>query len=419
MAVPEKYDHIDFKPPKSVAEAAERGLEYRKKANPSDKGGLTPAEAGEQGIGSGVQRATNLKNRNDVSPDVIRQMCAFFARHEKNKGIKPENKSTPWKQKGHVAWLLWGGDPGKTWAEKVRDQMDRADEKADKTARQQGGCGCGCGAACPCMRQRVASRYKEARGIHNIGALSNEQRKVLKELGMACQAAVNRVEGLAISVSGSVTDTWQKGKEYKRDAFGRMSPMAGKPHALLRLTLEANDDKGYRVAETQLELLLSQDGTMALTKDDKYGFRGHRLVDGKEIGKEFGESFNRQVQRAADSAQRWKEREQDRLEDEAEKARLAPKVTGLKERPDLKKNSRGWSTNPNTSRDPTYYEVLGENLNSQSPKNRDAILAWLKATGRKLGVSHLGYGATEETQLEWAPKEEIWMLVSYFSYSGD
>jgi hypothetical protein len=130
----DKYDHIDFKPPQSVAAEAEKGLEYRKKANPSDKGGLTPAEASKQGIGSGVQRATNLKNRDNVSPEVIRQMCAFFSRHEKNKGISPENKATPWKDKGHVAWLLWGGDPGKTWAEKVRDQMDRADEKADKTA---------------------------------------------------------------------------------------------------------------------------------------------------------------------------------------------------------------------------------------------------------------------------------------------
>jgi len=133
-AAPKKYEHIDFTPPKSVAAEAEKGLEYRKKANPSDKGGLTPAEASKQGIGSGVQRATNLKNRTNVSPEVIRQMCAFFSRHEKNKGISPENKGTPWKDKGHVAWLLWGGDPGKTWAEKVRDQMDRADEKADKTA---------------------------------------------------------------------------------------------------------------------------------------------------------------------------------------------------------------------------------------------------------------------------------------------
>jgi len=330
--------------------------------------------------------------------------------------IKPENRDTPWKQKGYVAWLLWGGDPGKKWAEKVRDQMDRADEKADKTASLQG-CGCGCGANRPCMTQRVASRYKEAAGIHNITALSAEQRKVLKELGVACQAAVKPVEGLSISVSGSVLDTWQKGKEYKRDAFGRMSPMAGKPHALVRLSLEATDAKGYRLAETELELLLSQDGTMALTKNDQYGVRGHRLVDGKEIGREFGESFNRQVQKIADRDQRQKEREQDRLEEEAEQARLAPKVTGLKERPDLKQKNRGWSTNPKTYRDPTYYEILGENLNGSV--SEQSVIAALKAKGYKLGVNHLGYGATEETRLEWSPQEKIWMFVSYYSYSGD
>ena len=129
-AAPDKYSHIDFKPPKSVADAAEKGLEYREKASPSNKGGLTPAEASKQGIGSGVQRAVNLKNRDNISPDVIRQMVAFFSRHEKNKSIAPENKSTPWNDKGHVAWLIWGGDPGKAWAEKVRNQMDAADKKA-------------------------------------------------------------------------------------------------------------------------------------------------------------------------------------------------------------------------------------------------------------------------------------------------
>jgi hypothetical protein len=129
-AVPDKYSHIDFKPPKSVADAASKGLEYREKASPSNKGGLTPAEASKQGIGSGVQRAVNLKNRDNISPDVIRQMVAFFSRHEKNKSIAPENKSTPWNDKGHVAWMIWGGDPGKAWAEKVRNQMDAADKKA-------------------------------------------------------------------------------------------------------------------------------------------------------------------------------------------------------------------------------------------------------------------------------------------------
>lgn len=124
-----KYDHISFTPPEGVASAASRGLEYRKKASPSNKGGLTQEQAAKEGIGSGVQRATNLKNRDAVSPEVIRQMVAFFSRHEKNKTVEAEHKDTPWNDKGYVAWLLWGGDAGKAWAERVAAQMDAADKK--------------------------------------------------------------------------------------------------------------------------------------------------------------------------------------------------------------------------------------------------------------------------------------------------
>ena len=129
MASPKKYEHINFTPPVGVANAAEKGLTLRAKASPSNRGGLTPSQASEHGIGSGVQRAVNLKNRNTVSPKVVKQMKAFFARHEKNKGIKAENKGTPWNDKGYVAWLLWGGDPGKSWSEKIVGQMGKADEK--------------------------------------------------------------------------------------------------------------------------------------------------------------------------------------------------------------------------------------------------------------------------------------------------
>jgi len=100
-----KYDHIDFKPPESVANAAERGLEYRKKGG---GGGLSTGEASKQGIGSGVQRATNLKNRNNLSPATVRRMHSFFSRHEKNKAIDAKHKGTPWKDRGYVAWCLKG-----------------------------------------------------------------------------------------------------------------------------------------------------------------------------------------------------------------------------------------------------------------------------------------------------------------------
>ncbi len=128
----EKYDHIDFKPPQAVANAAKKGLEYRKKGG---GGGLSNDQASAQGIGSGVQRAVNLKNRDELSPDTVRRMNSFFSRHEKNKSIDPEFKSEPWKDRGYVAWLLWGGDPGQAWAKKIVKQMDDADKA--KTAMYQ------------------------------------------------------------------------------------------------------------------------------------------------------------------------------------------------------------------------------------------------------------------------------------------
>jgi hypothetical protein len=122
------YEDIDFKPPENVAKAAEKGLEYRRKQK-GDKAGLTPSEAAKEGIGSGVQRATNLKNRDALSPETIRQMHSFFSRHEKNKTIAPEHRDEPWNDKGYVSWLLWGGDPGWAWAKKILGQMDQADNR--------------------------------------------------------------------------------------------------------------------------------------------------------------------------------------------------------------------------------------------------------------------------------------------------
>lgn len=121
-----KYKDEWFVPPKGVRSAAERGLKDRKKYG---RGGLSNKQASEQGIGSGVQRAVNLKNGNKVSPQTIRRMKSFFARHEKNKSSrKPDG--TP--GAGKIAWSLWGGDAGKRWAESVDRKMKKADERAKK-----------------------------------------------------------------------------------------------------------------------------------------------------------------------------------------------------------------------------------------------------------------------------------------------
>ena len=93
-------------PPEAVRSAARRGLELRKKHG---KGGLSTQEAGRQGIGSGVARATSLASGDAVSTETLRRMVAFFSRHRKNKSGGEDDA-------GYIAWLLWGGDPGEAWA---------------------------------------------------------------------------------------------------------------------------------------------------------------------------------------------------------------------------------------------------------------------------------------------------------------
>jgi len=118
----ERYEGISFVPPESVANAAARGLNLRSKTG---RGGLTTKQASKEGIGSGVARAASLKNRQKLSPSTIGRMVSFFARHS---AYKKDHTTNP-PSNSLISWLLWGGDPGKAWAEKVKAQMDRADEK--------------------------------------------------------------------------------------------------------------------------------------------------------------------------------------------------------------------------------------------------------------------------------------------------
>lgn len=115
-----KYAHIEFKPPASVAKAAKRGLELRKENN------------GKGGTAVGVARARDLGRRANMSPDTVRRMKAFFDRHQKNKKASGGKKLS--EDKGYIAWLLWGGDPGYSWAKKVVRQMEAADKKGKAKA---------------------------------------------------------------------------------------------------------------------------------------------------------------------------------------------------------------------------------------------------------------------------------------------
>jgi hypothetical protein len=104
-------------PPAAVQAAARRGLELRAEQSPSNRGGTK----------IGLRRASQLANGQPVSLSTLQRMVSFFARHEVDKQGKGWGIDSP----GYQAWLLWGGDPGRTWAARMIRRMER---QAKRTA---------------------------------------------------------------------------------------------------------------------------------------------------------------------------------------------------------------------------------------------------------------------------------------------
>ena len=103
---------IDTKPTKGMIEEAIKGLEWRR-------------EYGRGGTQVAVARATNIKNGDNLSFDTIKRMNSFFARHEVDKkaeGFEIGEDGFP--SAGRIAWALWGGDAGQSWARKKVNEID-------------------------------------------------------------------------------------------------------------------------------------------------------------------------------------------------------------------------------------------------------------------------------------------------------
>ena len=81
----------------------------------------------EAGTPVGWARAHQLAKGENLSTDTVKRMSAFN-RHRKNSSIKPELKETPWKDRGYVAWLIWGGDEGVDWAIEKSKEIDAMKE---------------------------------------------------------------------------------------------------------------------------------------------------------------------------------------------------------------------------------------------------------------------------------------------------
>jgi hypothetical protein len=109
-----------------MIEEARRGLDWREEYN---RGGTE----------IGVARARDIVNGRNLSRDTIGRMASFFARHEVDKegqGFTPDQDGYP--SAGRIAWALWGGDPGKTFADAIMQQEDNTDDSTpNRTIAEQ------------------------------------------------------------------------------------------------------------------------------------------------------------------------------------------------------------------------------------------------------------------------------------------
>lgn len=102
-----------FKPTLRMASAARRGLRLREKFK---RGGTQV----------GVARAHQLAERRMLDEADVKSMHSFFARHAVDKDTRThEWGSDRDPSAGWIAWLLWGGDAGKAWADAKAARLDK------------------------------------------------------------------------------------------------------------------------------------------------------------------------------------------------------------------------------------------------------------------------------------------------------
>ena len=127
-AVIDERAEVSLKPTAGMAAAAKRGLKLHEEGKSGD--GLKPET---------VARANKIARREEMNPDWVREMNAWFARHES--ASKSEGWDTPGQEKpGFVAWLLWGGTPAKNWSARKAKQLESersVDEPVEERAEEE------------------------------------------------------------------------------------------------------------------------------------------------------------------------------------------------------------------------------------------------------------------------------------------
>lgn len=109
-------EEIDLMPTGGMREEAER---YRTWKADGKAGGTEVA----------ARRAGQILSGDELSPETVITMAAWFARHEVDKqgeGFTQDEDGYP--SPGRVAWAAWGGDAGQVWADAKADRIKALEE---------------------------------------------------------------------------------------------------------------------------------------------------------------------------------------------------------------------------------------------------------------------------------------------------
>lgn len=120
--------------PSDVQAAARKALKW-----------ISEGRAGDGFTSVGRGRAQQLADGGAVSRGVLVKMRAYFARHAVDKDAEEwgdQSDPTP----GMVAWYAWGGNPGRTWANRVLGDLEKSllpaplidDSMVEKMIRRKG-----------------------------------------------------------------------------------------------------------------------------------------------------------------------------------------------------------------------------------------------------------------------------------------
>lgn len=210
------------KPNDAMATEAQRGLDWRR-------------EFGRGGTEVGIARARDISNKANLSIDTVRRMSSYFARHEADKEAEGFNRGEKgYPSNGRIAWALWGGDAGRSWATRVLAQEDKERGAVDECA------GSVLHLPKP-MGAKMAER--EIRALAQPLEIREDEDKAIRVSGYAA------VFGEETNIAGMFTEVIERG------AFAS--------------ALERQDDVVFLINHDGLPLARTRSGTLTLTEDER------------------------------------------------------------------------------------------------------------------------------------------------------